>query len=80
MSQMGSVGVSMLCSTRLPCQQTQNDSPESRCDESNITLRGAGVCLNSESVPVCHTVCVYRVWVVVGGTCELWGKMEDNQH
>lgn len=80
LSQMGSVGVSMLCSTGLPCQQTQNDSPESRCDESNITLRGTGVCLNSESVPVCHTVCVNRVWVAVGGMSELWGKMEDNQH
>lgn len=64
---MGSVGVSLLYSSGLPCQQAQNDSLESSCDESNITFRGTGVCLNSESVPVCKTVCVNGVWVVVGG-------------
>lgn len=56
--QMGSVGASTLCSARLPWQQAQNDSLESRCDESNITLRDTGVCLSSESAPACQTVCV----------------------
>lgn len=75
LKQMGSVGVSMLCSAGLPCQQAQNDSLESRCDESDITLRGTGVCLSNESAPVYQTVCVNGVWVVVGGLSVLWGEM-----
>lgn len=75
LKQMGSVGVSTLCSAGLPWQQAQNDSRESRCDESNITLRGTGVCLSNESAPVRQTVCVNGVWVVVGGLKVLWGKM-----
>lgn len=75
LSQMGSVGVSMLRSTGLPCQQAQNDSLESRCDESDITLRGTGVYLSSESAPVYQTACVNGVWAVVGGINALWGKM-----
>ena len=46
LSQMGRVGVPMLCTVRLPCQQAHNESLESRCDKSNITFRGTGVCLN----------------------------------
>lgn len=78
--QMGSVGVSTLCSSRLPWQQAQNASPESGCDESGITLRGTGVCLSNESAKVYQTVCVNEVWAVVGGLSALWGKMKDNQH
>lgn len=75
LSQMGSVGVSMLCSAGLPCQQAQNDSLESRCDESDITLRGTGVYLSSESAPVYQTVSVNGVWVEVGGMSVLWGNV-----
>lgn len=42
LSQMGSVGVSVLCSAGLPCQQAPNASPESRCDKSGITPGGTG--------------------------------------
>lgn len=56
--QMESVGVSTLWSARLPWQQAQNESLESRCDESDITLRGTGVCQRSESAPVYLTACV----------------------
>lgn len=54
-------------SAGLPWQQAQNDSHESRCDKSTITLQGTGVCLSNESAPVYQTVCVNGVWVVVGG-------------
>lgn len=72
--QMESVGVSMLRSARLPWQQAQNESLESRCDESSITLRGTGVCRCNESAPVYLSVCVNGVWVVVGGLSVLRGK------
>lgn len=65
----------MLCSTRLPWQQAQNDSLESRCDKSNITPRDTGAWLSYESALVCQTMCVNGVWVVVGGLSVLWGKM-----
>lgn len=77
--QMGSVGVSTMCSARLPWQQAQNDSLENRCDESHITLWGTGVCLSSVSAPVFQTVCVSGMWVIVGDLSALWGKMLDNQ-
>lgn len=76
MRQMESVGVAVLCSATLPWQQAQNDSPESRCDESNITLRGTGVCLGNESA----STSVTGVWVVPGGGSLLLGRMLDNQH
>ncbi|TNN68514.1 hypothetical protein EYF80_021299 [Liparis tanakae] len=39
---MVSVGVSILRCAGLPWQQAQNDSLESRCDKSDISLRGTG--------------------------------------
>ena len=77
--QMGSVGVSELCCAGLPWQQAQKASLESRCDESDVALRGTGVCLSNESAPVYQTVCVNGVWVLVGGLSALWGEMQDNQ-
>lgn len=77
--QMGSVGVSTMCSARLPWQQAQNGSLESRCDKSNITLGGTGVCLSNESALVYQTLCVNGVCVDVGHLSGLWGNMLDNQ-
>lgn len=72
--QMGCVGVSARCSAGLPWQQAQKDSLESRCDESDITLRGTGVCRRNESAPVCQTVCVSGVCVVSGRFQRARGK------
>lgn len=52
LSQMGSVGVSMLCCAGLPCQQAPNASPESRCDKSGITLGGTGESAPRRSVSI----------------------------
>lgn len=77
LSQMGSVGVSMLCSAGLPCQQAQNASLENSCDKSDITLRSTGVCLSGESAPVHRgSVCQLSVGCRGRNECAQGGNIE----